>query len=1332
MCVHIVELLLKKKTSQNNAWLDAYHKLYNYFFIKGGVKLKGKALFVLVLLLLPYASSQTQTDIYISNFEVYPEEIYEGDQVRVNITVVNDGDEYIDNLCITLFVDEPTNVVDEIYVSIDANGETNVNLYWIAEKGEHILFIFADCEGAIDEINEDNNIVSIPITVKEPVYPIFPPSPENAEWWNGNWHYRVPVTVSMVGEREGFPYENKMVICNVNFTDLMEKIYYSQAGSFSKRTFYPASVRVIEYELKNDTWVVKRNVGREIILSNDYDAIENANVTILWVLEGNIRPHERRYYYIYWDTVENGHKNGEFMKIYSGIKNAEFEDSHSSQWKNVTEGPIKWEIGYVKDPIEHDMCYVLSAKGLYGSGYIWANSYAKVYQNFQVPDKGQTYYILHAKVYVYTDLEDVTWKILFDGEAIDAGQSTGGWIEITKNVTSYLKGKGYVTISFKVEISHTKVETEKHEVYAYFDSCWIETPNIEYNLMNNNSHGWWASIEGLETSYIAGVEEKSAIESIQIKSVANPKEVVAVLYSPLSEVVKVSMPLPDPSFEEESYTSLFYSNERTSSARIQGGEKRSGSKAVELKLSNYIGKWPIQNRYVNANDTVGLIQNITYGMSLSNIPSLFFWYKIDKSSPKSYLEYTLLTIGSTPKSYKVYVSDLIKDGEWHKEEIPSYVLSDWRKSGGKIKGVEIKLVANAEGAENTIYIDDLGYSFTPKNAVDRTTWEIDNFYEFSKGTDTGKWRLDIILTDGSDYRIEKSALLDVDAAADLQVFQIDTPAMLKEGETGKFVVYVKNNGPKSINESQPINVTLSIYQEGGETYKMIKSIAGLAVSEIKKIDFYWKGEYGLEKYAGTWNAIAKINEKGDIPEWEMRNNWWHTSFDVEPRPDLKIDMEDVLFKPSNPSSNESFNISVIVHNIGYKNATAKIRIYQKKLNETKFILLKDGTAELFIAKNSWEKTVFSWKGEEGVYNIKIEVECDDEVNVRNNEVIKDIRIGKIDDSSPPVIEVIRAINWTSSLGIPVNISATIFDENTTIDKAYVVIEGENEKTYLMNRLSSTNIYYTLITFDSIGYYKFFIRALDTSNWQNVAESEEKDLRIVYEGIETNGPNITAITIDPPSARQVLFGKVNISVYIQDESGVEKALIFIERDGEEEEHEMKKGANNIYYYEEEYEKSGKYYFFIKAIDSSANANYNVSETFSFEIPEDYDMDGVPDIVEIKAGGNPKNASQSINVSMDNENGYLIWIEEDNKYIYWDKDDNQTRSVGEMDVDGDGNIDYLFDSNGDGKYDYYYNEFLNEVHVYKEKEEKKISEAIWILPPIGLFILICVVFIIIRKK
>ncbi|MBC7080663.1 MAG: hypothetical protein H5T44_00190 [Thermoplasmatales archaeon] len=1279
--------------------------------------------FIVVMLLalpttLPLINAQGKPDLYIVRYRYSPEKIYEGDQLRINITVGNRGNEKAESIAIALFVDNSTNKVDEATIPLlNASEEKEKALYWLTQKGQHTLYIFLDYTSTIDELDEDNNILTLQIEVHEPQYPQFPPAPERAEWWDGRWHYRVPVIFSMIGERENYPFENKMVFCEVNFTYLMDKIYELQAGSFSKRTFYPNSIRVVEYELKNDTWVVKRVVGREVIFSDEYDAYKNAKVKIAWVMEGEARPHERRFYYIYWDTVENGFKEGDFGKIYSGIKNCEFEEQTS--WKNVTEGTIKWNMSYYVDPVEGDGCYRIYAKGIYGAGYLWSPSYSKLYQDFRIPDGGLSYYILHSKIYFSSDM-DVMWKITIDGQTIEAGYSTGGWKEITKNITSYLKGKSYATLSFIIDVPSTIFDTKEHEILAYIDACWIETQNLEYELFENKSYGWSGKVKEIKKNYVIGVAGNDTIDRIEVESDAELDEVVAILYSPEGKIESYSMPISDASFERDGSTSLFSNNEWTSSSRTTN-IAHSGTRAIELKLKNYIGKWEFQNRKVNSNDSCGLRQNITYEIPLSNIPSLYFWYRIDKYNSKSSLIYTLYIYGSSPKSIEIPISSLTADKEWHKYEIPKEKIDEWRQSGGSVSAIEIKIVARAEEAENTIYIDDLGYSFVPSDG--RRAWYIENFYRFVNNP--GKWRIDIILVDGSDYRIEKNIFIDVDTAPDLTITKIDCPKNVKEGEKVNFAVYAKNSGVKDINESVPINVSLLVYQ-GNSSYRFVKSINGLRVNEIKKIDFEWSAIYGMEEYNGRWEVVARINEKGEILEKDMSNNWWHTYLIVEPMPDLEINMDDVLFEPSNPSENSTFNVSIIVHNVGYKNATAKISLYSKKIGDEKFILIQNTTIEKFVEKKKWERVIIPCKMGGGKYNIMVEIACEGEVNLENNFVIKDIKIGIVEDFNSPLIEGVRAEPELQGIGKYVNISARIYDNETSVDRAYVVL-GENE--YIMKRFGCTDIYYANLRFNEIGFYEFFIMAFDTSSEENYAESKELKFRIIYEGIETSPPNITGIAINPPTARQLIGEKVNISAYIEDESGIKDAFIVI--DGSE--YNLSKGAGKIYYYEGSFNKCGRYSFFIKAIDNSANLNTAISETYYFEIPYDYDLDDVPDEIEISIGGNPKNASQTINVSDGNVNGYLIWIESEGTYIYWNKDRNETYKTKEVDVDGDGLPDYVFDRDGDGEIDSCYNRIINSLTPYKEiKEEKVKTNPSWLILPLLLFLVVCALFIFIKKR
>ncbi len=1286
---------------------------------------KKLAVLIIFLMLFSNISIAAKPDIYIKNVEIPSGKIYDGDEVPVNFTVANNGDETV-SFEVAMFVDDRNKIVDSINVTLNAGESKRETLYWLAEEGNHTIFIFADYNNMVNEESEDNNLASIEIHVMKPEYARFPPEANKATWWDEKWHYRVPLSVSMFGKRSDYVYQNKMVYCNLNFTKLMDIIAGIQTGSFSKRTFNPDSVRVIEYENDNGTWHPLRSVGREIVLLPDYDPVKNANVTLIWVMEGALKPHERRYYYIYWDTKENGRKNGEYGNIYSGIKNCDFEGNEA--WRNTTEGNIKWDIGYTDDPLEKDRCYRIHAKGLYGFGRAWIKDYyAKVTQSIKVPDEGQSNYIFHGKVYVASDIDIFEWEIAIDNNVIASGRINSGWNEITRNVTSYLHGKASALVSFTLKITQTQIYKDAHEVNAYIDSFWIESENLESKIYENYSSGWDGSVD-VEKEFVAGVKGKNSIEKIEVKTLADPKEVVAKLYSPYQKVVKATIPFPDPSFEW-SYTATFVSDEKTGNAEIKSGVSHSGSKSVLLKLSNYIGKFKIENENVKEKDSAGFRQNITYQIPLSYIPSLFFWYKIDKSSSSSYLNYTLLTIGSSPLSHKIYLSSLSRDGDWHMYRLPDSIVKKWRNHGGKLAGIEIRLIAGEEGAENTIYIDDLGYSFMSVDS-DRTSWVVNNFYNFTNGELTGRWRLDVIASDGSDYRITKSIFMEVLPSADLEVYKIDFPNGLKEGEMGRFIVYVRNNGPKSINDSTPINVSLTLYQDALKPIKLKKSIAGLGKGESKQVYFEWTASYGNASYDGIWNVIAKVNEENTIDEWNSMNNWLAKKIKIEPRPDMEIEMDDVAFSPMHPL-NEKVNITTIVHNIGYKEGKARVKIYEKEEGERRYILISNASLQKTIGGKSWERFSLQWDApSNGTYNIKIVVECEDELNTANNIVIKDLKVGGGVDTNKPHILNARLNKKTICMGEEFTITATIFDDETSIDKAIVYIGNESEETEIvMHRIDETDVYYVNLTLNKIGEYWFYVKAWDTANIQNENESKKEYFRTIYEGIETNPPNITGITY--PS-KQVIDEPVNISAYIDDESNILHAYIHIIHNGIEEKEEMEhKNGSKIYYYSRKY-GVGNYAFYIEAIDNSANRNRNTTPKYFFEIPPDYDGDGVPDEIEANIGGDPKNRNDTINVSVDKWIGYLIFVQKDNKYIYWSKIDNKTRDTSSKDVNGDGYLDILFDANGDGVYDHYYNKHDGSINVYEETENEEGNEMIWILPPSILFIIIGLIFIILRRR
>jgi hypothetical protein len=289
----------------------------------------------------------------------------------------------------------------------------------------------------------------------------------------------------------------------------------------------------------------------------------------------------------------------------------------------------------------------------------------------------------------------------------------------------------------------------------------------------------------------------------------------------------------------------------------------------------------------------------------------------------------------------------------------------------------------------------------------------------------------------------------------------------------------------------------------------------------------------------------------------------------------------------------------------------------------------------------------------------------------------------------------------------------------------------------MWRLGDTDVFYYSQSFNEVGYYACQINAFDTAGnsegteWENLGYSDVISFRIVYDGVETTPPSIRAIAASPQ--KQVIYGTVNISALINDSSGLTTVTLhMIYNNGEQAYAMSQRGITDIYYFTQAYDETGTYEYYIEAVDASANSNkYNTTQLYRyFIIPIDYDGDGVPDSVEIEAGTDPKDSDTTINVSIGNQIGYLLWKEDDSSYVYWSKNANELRSIEEKFIDNHKVI--LFDVGGDGTYDYHYNTVTGTIVPYQKISEAGLDDSVWIIPAIVLFGVICGLFIAIKRK
>ncbi len=1301
---------------------------------------KGKALMLIVPIILvaitmtvfSIEGDKEKPDLFIEEIYYFPDEIREGDEVNFTAIIKNKGNASASEIEVALYVDSrdvPPIDVNTIN-SLKAGEIEDISLYWIATientKKNHTIFIIVDYRDKIKESDEGNNWEDISISVGfyPPPEPFPPEDATNATWWNENWHYRLPLIVQMNPYHRDYIEQNKIVKYTFNIKNIMEEM------GLEEETFDPNSTRVIEYGNETGKWIPKWEAPREFLRSMYMPNWQS----LIWILNGTNQPGSERYYYIYWDTLENGEKKANCGKIPYGIKNVDFEDKCG--WKFETKERIrlgKWENGYTNE---------ISYRGEYSYKICRLGSvmedWASISQSFKVPENGLSkQYWLRVAVKLSTngmklgELGKVKWAVEIDGTKIKSGEITD-WKRLTINVTNYLEGKGEATISLKL-IVNGKIG---RYVSAYWDSCWIMTwspwiipPPCDYSINESFSpEGWWCDAS-LGKNYTAGVYGKNGIEQINVTTVAIPRAVDAILYDQHNDIVNRSLPLIDAGFEgEKDYTSLdsqyyweeYYKKWETASASFDDFY-HSGKKSVKLETSNHSKLLKVKK-----GDHASLEQSFGKSFSssdLSLLPDLSFWYNIEEFDSESWLEYKLILESGETLSHQIKKRDLELDG-WHKYDIPENVIERWTSPGTDIIGINITLVAGEDGAKNVIYIDDLGYSFQPSN--DRTHWStISSFHSFPPFNSSGQWKLEIEAIDQSGYSNSTSSGVYVEEAANLEVLNVTfSSSEIWEGDEVEIFINVNNGGPKKIDEANPTILSLLIYQDE-QTPLLVKEwqIDELDRDEKRCFSYLWKATYADK----PWIVRAEIDPKHEITEWDECDNWNAAEIDVEAAPIFKVNMDDIDISPPDPGVGEQVNIEVKIQNIGYEEGSATLLFYidGEKHCEQNINIPAGGEMQ------KWMNPGWSTDSP-GKHTVSVSVNWWVGTNEKTIKVIKDIIVGEEEDEKSPIIRDVVANGEKgidlSFVGGWINVSAIISD-SMGIDAAWIHIDNNK---FTMERLGSTDVYFYNDTYEGPKYYTYYIKARDQSNHHNLAIGEESFFRTVIPGIETEEPEISEIKIIPEDGRQVVYDPVTISAEVEAEViGIEKVSLYIKSLKNDEYNEFRMSlSDGTYSYTKSFDEYGEYHYYIEAIDNSENHNrgttkYSLDEPHTFVIPKDYNENGLEDKIEIWAGGNPREEGEVFNVTIEGEIGYII--KKDDGYVYWNKRDNETRDAEEKEIDDEKVI--LFDSDGNGKYDHYYNVESGEILPYEEKWDWNL-----ITIPIAVVLLavIFLLFALIRRK
>ena len=160
------------------------------------------------------------------------------------------------------------------------------------------------------------------------------PTPANAQpapndWWNAQWRYRVPITISS----NGVARTDKPAEISINFTALL-------AGLGVNGAFDPNSLRVIEVDGTNQ--VLNDAVPFQFDPAGGYNATTNATGTLVVLLSGTTAANAARSYHVYFDLAGKGFNAPTFTPLLTLVDNV-MDEGQSSYQIQTARGPYYYQ-----------------------------------------------------------------------------------------------------------------------------------------------------------------------------------------------------------------------------------------------------------------------------------------------------------------------------------------------------------------------------------------------------------------------------------------------------------------------------------------------------------------------------------------------------------------------------------------------------------------------------------------------------------------------------------------------------------------------------------------------------------------------------------------------------------------------------------------------------------------------------------------------------------------------------------------------------------------------------------------------------------------------------
>ena len=155
--------------------------------------------------------------------------------------------------------------------------------------------------------------------------------PENYEWWNKSWDFRVPLTITALGAHQDAPVE-----MSINFTEYFNDL------NVANPILNTSSIRVVEYTTSSEFFEVESQFDPYTQIFNNQT---NAVGDLIWVLNGTTINNQVRDFYIYfnngskpevynpnYDIIRVWHEGFENFQLSNLLSGGGSQDSHPDSW----------------------------------------------------------------------------------------------------------------------------------------------------------------------------------------------------------------------------------------------------------------------------------------------------------------------------------------------------------------------------------------------------------------------------------------------------------------------------------------------------------------------------------------------------------------------------------------------------------------------------------------------------------------------------------------------------------------------------------------------------------------------------------------------------------------------------------------------------------------------------------------------------------------------------------------------------------------------------------------------------------------------------------------